>query len=479
MNLKQSLTQEFIDELIVQNINQNLIRYSLFMKFISGCEKFPIEQALARQIFASSKMLPSGALAAVCADPTFSFWIYLSSGIMKRLEKGEEIPESDLPYAAYLKDRAGYSLLGLHLLEVNRFLFSAAMLARCEFAGQVLFIENRCIFPFLYISVEISEWNGARDCRLMHTDLGWCLAMGDQAFKDFEPIIKAAETGGTSPHVSEFIRVHPSIRSSSGKVVIDSTDSYIRSGWSMIFKNPDGSSYIPVDFQSLTAEVESISAAMKEIDEAWPEMNWNISNVIRTVHVVKSPYEDRHMSCTSDQFFGCILLSTGEPFMLAEALVHEYSHNILNMMIKTGEFFDGPPPLQELYYSPWRNDARHILGVLHAVFVFTNVSQLLERMSQRHPENEYLTNRKLDNLIRLELGLEVLKHFPFTKTTAINLLEEMESNFSSLKKIYAGHNFSESIYSQLQHLKKWMEKYGKSNLPESFERLFNLSDKSI
>ena len=118
------------------------------------------------------------------------------------------------------------------------------------------------------------------------------------------------------------------------------------------------------------------------------------------------------------------MTTRGDEYQLAEAIVHEYSHNLLNMIILTGEIFEGQVPKEEIYYSPWREDPRPITGVLHAVFVFVNVCELLERFPTSTSISilnvSYLHQRKLDNLIRVRIGIKVLRDFPFKKSLLWN-----------------------------------------------------------
>jgi HEXXH motif-containing protein len=53
---------------------------------------------------------------------------------------------------------------------------------------------------------------------------------------------------------------------------------------------------------------------------------------------------------------------------LLEAILHEYNHNKLNLIMQTERLVLND--LTEAYYSPYRPDARHILGIylgIHAI----------------------------------------------------------------------------------------------------------------
>jgi len=60
----------------------------------------------------------------------------------------------------------------------------------------------------------------------------------------------------------------------------------------------------------------------------------------------------------------------GDTFLLAAALIHEFSHLELAVIIGIEPIFkDGG----QLFRSPWRDDSRPIGGIVHGVYVFTQV----------------------------------------------------------------------------------------------------------
>jgi hypothetical protein len=466
MQVEEIYSSDFIDEIIQHNVNRNLIRYNLFMKFIMNQTFYPEEKRIAMKVYEQSKKIPSGALAAVFSDPTFSYWIYLSSCLKKRLENGEEIPDTDLPYLVGISNKESGNALKYHLLEINRFLFSAAILSRTDIEGEVLILEDAFYLPILgiyFIPGKKTPFSLASFSMLNDKAV---FKIGKRIFDHFEKILFLAEKGLSQFFQNDGIFIQASILGAGGKMIVDRVDPYIRLGWSTLYKNPDGSGYLSLDLDEIKKEMPIFLDAFNLIQDYWPEMASNISTTIRSIHVVKSPHHDRHMSCTSDQFFGSILTSTGDQYQLAEAIVHEYSHNLLNMIIMSGEVFDGPIPKEEIYYSPWRDDPRHISGVLHAVFVFTNVSELLDRLSNAYPDVEYLKIRKIDNLIRLRMGIEILKDYPFNKPFALVLIADLENKISNLENRYKNYDFTSSQILQRNHLEKWIENFGDLNRPK-------------
>lgn len=466
MKIKYFESAEFVNEILQQSINQNLIKYSLFMKFISEFAPIEEDRILAKNSYQKSKLIPSGALGAIFSDPSFCFWIYLSGCIQQRIENNEKIPFTDIPYLKNYIGDIENRIVEIHLLELNRFLLSASMLSRTEFKCELIVLDNSIFVPQYAISINIPGKRNRVQVELDFLESNSLNGIGEFEITNLDELLYSCEKGGIVDSSNSNIHIESSIVGAGGKIVMDAIDPYITSGWSSIYKNPDGSAYKLLTENEFRFSYDEILQGYNEVKSVWPEMEFTLSTLIRTVHVINSPNPDRHMSCTSDQFFGSILMSRGNKFLIAEALVHEYSHNVLNMIIKSGEIFDGPPAMDEIYYSPWREDARHISGVFHAVFVFTNVSQLLEKLSQKYPTNDYLTERKLDNLFRLELGIEVLKEFNFSKSLARILVEELNEEIDLLKSNYAEFDRSILIESQLGHLRKWVLMHSSLPLPQ-------------
>lgn len=62
----------------------------------------------------------------------------------------------------------------------------------------------------------------------------------------------------------------------------------------------------------------------------------------------------------------------------AEALVHEASHNILNLFLEDQQITLKDAPLK--WYSPWTNSLRHDRGLVHGFFAFTVVVAFYQRL---------------------------------------------------------------------------------------------------
>jgi hypothetical protein len=120
---------------------------------------------------------------------------------------------------------------------------------------------------------------------------------------------------------------------------------------------------------------------------------------------------DRSLSCSAQQFWGAVLCSLDGEICLVETLVHEFSHNVLYALMDQHGILADDCPKQEIYYSPWRADARPLSGVLHAVFVFERVAEFYSRYLQRYPSAAAYREHYASVVGRLMLGLRTLEAF--------------------------------------------------------------------
>ena len=134
--------------------------------------------------------------------------------------------------------------------------------------------------------------------------------VGDILYNDINKYINLANQGGVNTHLeNEHIYIIPSLLLSGGKVLLDNEDPFITSCWSLLYKNPDGTNYQLTTREEVLANYDKFSEACKIISNVWPEMEFNIANTLRNIHIIESPYDDKHVSCTAANFFGSILVA--------------------------------------------------------------------------------------------------------------------------------------------------------------------------
>ena len=95
--------------------------------------------------------------------------------------------------------------------------------------------------------------------------------------------------------------------------------------------------------------------------------------------------EHRHLSASYQEAIGTIYLTLHPSLMtMAEALIHEFSHNKINALFELDDVLTNA--WSPLYTSPVRPDPRPLHGVLLAVHAFLPVARLYEKMIEAgHP----------------------------------------------------------------------------------------------
>jgi HEXXH motif-containing protein len=129
---------------------------------------------------------------------------------------------------------------------------------------------------------------------------------------------------------------------------------------------------------------DAVRDALGLIEAFLPELREEMDLVLAQLVPVGFDAE-RHLSASYQESIGTIYASLHPHVMtMAEALIHEFSHNKLNAL------FELDPVLVNafapLFRSPVRPDARPLHGVLLAVHAFLPVARLYERMlADSHP----------------------------------------------------------------------------------------------
>jgi HEXXH motif-containing protein len=89
--------------------------------------------------------------------------------------------------------------------------------------------------------------------------------------------------------------------------------------------------------------------------------------------------ESQHLSASYQEAIGAVYLSLHpNPMTMAEALIHEFSHNKLHALLEQGPLLENA--WEPLYPSPLRPDPRPLHGVLLAVHAFLPVARLYEQL---------------------------------------------------------------------------------------------------
>lgn len=130
---------------------------------------------------------------------------------------------------------------------------------------------------------------------------------------------------------------------------------------------------IPAGLVAILADVLGL---IRDVD---PELGHRIESRVGWYVPVISADPTKHRSFTAKGLDGVIFLSESpQRLTIAEAVVHEFHHLILYAKMEVEELLNGGS--EPTFYSPWRDDARPLEMLLHALFVFAGVAEFLRRV---------------------------------------------------------------------------------------------------
>ena len=126
------------------------------------------------------------------------------------------------------------------------------------------------------------------------------------------------------------------------------------------------------------AWVDSIGEALALIAEQMPTLYEEMKLFVQ--RIVPVGYHDKlHLSASYAEAIGTLYLTLHpQRMVMAEALIHEFSHNKLNALFEVDEVLVNA--FTSLHSSPVRPDPRPLHGVLLAAHAFLPVATLYERM---------------------------------------------------------------------------------------------------
>jgi HEXXH motif-containing protein len=211
------------------------------------------------------------------------------------------------------------------------------------------------------------------------------------------------------------------------------------------------------DENELVLWVQKARRNFERLQLLWPGMAVEILSLQTMLVPVKSPPNGLSISLSSDDFWGCILLSDADEILFNESLIHEHSHSVMygllreHAMLVSGGF-DG-----DLYYSPWRSDARPLYGLLHAVYVFSRVCEYYALLVRECPHDVALLVRLALMNARVDIGCIVLTESHDLTAQGVALVESIRTQSDRLRSLYGDASVQRLKGILNSHLKEWLQ----------------------
>lgn len=122
-----------------------------------------------------------------------------------------------------------------------------------------------------------------------------------------------------------------------------------------------------------------LGRAFAETRALEPELADEIIDMTRVLIPLQPSKEMASVSSSYTTMRGAICLShSDETALQVETLIHEFCHQKVNLLTETDPLIE-PGQGGQVYYSPWRKDARRLRGLLLGAHAFLNVARHLLR----------------------------------------------------------------------------------------------------
>lgn len=126
-----------------------------------------------------------------------------------------------------------------------------------------------------------------------------------------------------------------------------------------------------------------IARAAGNIRRLYPELHAEMAEFLRVLVPLKNPAGHGSVSSSYQNLRGALCLSHSEDSLLQEeTLVHEFSHQKINLLLQSKALLE-PGQSAQVFYSPLRPDARRLQGLLLGAHAFLNVDHYLLRALAR------------------------------------------------------------------------------------------------
>jgi len=183
--------------------------------------------------------------------------------------------------------------------------------------------------------------------------------------------------------------------------------------------------FLPCDSAEFRWARNSIAQAMGVIGRCAPGYAADLRSVVSCVALVDDRASFRGSSGAIHR--GMVFLSPDEtwtPGVFAEELVHEATHNVLDLVSLRQPLVSGTDAFEEKYAAPFRPDKRHVYGNLHALVVVARLLCLFEtfRGTETWDEQDW-ESRSLDYATRSLEPLETVAAHPGLSPLSRHLVE--------------------------------------------------------
>ncbi len=145
-----------------------------------------------------------------------------------------------------------------------------------------------------------------------------------------------------------------------------------------------------------------LKQAFSDLEERDPGLHAEMRDMVFSLVPLKNPVEHGSVSSSYVNMRGLIALSHAEdPVLQAETLIHEFCHQKMNQLLVVDPVLL-PGQNGQVFYSPWRADARRLRGLMLGAHAFLNVARYLATSLSRET---YAENQHIELMVNVALRL--------------------------------------------------------------------------
>lgn len=406
-------TDEFHRRLMRFISNLTLAEFTTIIALLEECLSNKEDRAQLRQGMDSLQKLPAQAVRRVVTHPLWIYWVRSTGQIICAFN--EEIPVPKQWRGHLHPDTASAA----ECLKSTAQLFSQLVLASHVVAGREIEVtipvtgKSYLTLPGTGLSYNLRHRHEPitasvqkKSEQYLQLDLSTEKHVFDRIYFSVNghavaPVQDSQQTASNWLSVIKFL---------DREIELDNRDECYLSNWVKCEIYPAGTQLDPVADSELPAWCKDVPSALEILGHCHPHLQAEILSLVRSLIPVRSNVPEHSVSCSNRDFFGAVQLSAHPGIALAEVLVHEYRHNILNAIIDADPILDESNPKEAMFFSPWRKDPRPLLGLLHGIYSFMEVVGFyfayLDYYGSEAPQAKLAGDRIVTNTYRLVIALE-------------------------------------------------------------------------
>ncbi len=196
------------------------------------------------------------------------------------------------------------------------------------------------------------------------------------------------------------------------------------------------------EFRDLEKFAADFQSALYLIDSIFPGLLSQAKELVSNFIPMTTHGTTPMASGSFSRLFGAIFVNTSSSDNFnTEMFIHEFCHHKISLIEEFAELFPGNGVRKFIYYSPWRDSLRSAEGVLHALFVHSEINRFWIHLldSTRDSIIKDIAYRRVLTLItQLKWGLNDLKEqseFNSISTSIFNEIENLVNLWSCEYKI--------------------------------------------